>query len=69
MRPILAQFFAYFVLDIKFKICTLCWGGGLSVSVGTELGQFVFCELPDNNVSRKMLGGHSKKYPKGMAKR
>ena len=45
--------------------------GGLSVSVGTELGQFVFCELPDNDnsVSRKMLGGHSKKYPKGMAKR
>ena len=27
------------------------------------------CFLRNNNVSRKMLGGHSKKYPKGMAKR
>ena len=26
---IVAEFFPYFFLDIKFKICTLCWGGGM----------------------------------------
>ena len=26
---IVAEFFPYFFLDIKFKIRTLCWGGGM----------------------------------------
>ena len=31
---IVAQFFPYFFLDIKFKICTLCWGGGGMIGGG-----------------------------------
>ena len=29
LLTIVAEFFPYFFLDIKFKICTLCWGGGV----------------------------------------
>ena len=64
---IVAEFFPYFILDIKFKICTLCWGGVIICVCRCRAGAICFLRTARQQCFKENVGG--KKYPKGMAKR